>query len=160
MKMETEDRTAVYKSFIVLLNLSAWMVLITTVGLGAMHYNGCPIQPHIPIYLIIIGVCGLILLMLAYCMNTLSEGFWLQICLLCILCIVIFTVIWFLTGTVWVFSIYPPNYNSSAEGHYCQRTLYLFAFWFNILCFLSVLFLIPCCICYFVYECVRRAYSP
>ncbi|KAF4089176.1 hypothetical protein AMELA_G00063800 [Ameiurus melas] len=158
--METEERTAGHKSFIVLMNLIAWMVLITAVGLGAIHFNECPVQSYIPIYLIIIGGCGLILLMLAYWNNTLHEGFWKQICILCILCIVVFSIIWFLTGTVWVYSIYPPSFNSSAVRHYCQRSLYLFAFWFNILCFLCVLVLIPCCICYFLYECVRTAYCP
>ncbi|MCJ8731532.1 hypothetical protein PDJAM_G00200610 [Pangasius djambal] len=95
--METEERTSVCKSLIVLLNLIAWMLLITAVGLGAMHLSECPIQPYIPIYLIIIGGCGIILLMLAYWTNTLHEGFWCQICILSIICISVFSIAWFLT---------------------------------------------------------------
>ncbi|MCI4377386.1 hypothetical protein PGIGA_G00202990 [Pangasianodon gigas] len=157
--METEERTSVCKSLIVLLNLIAWMLLVTAVGLGAIHFSECPIQPYIPIYLIIIGGCGIILLMLAYWTNTLHEGFWCQICILSIICISVFSIAWFLTGTVWIYSIYPPNFNSTAVGHYCQRTLYLFAFWFNILGFLSVVFFVPCCICYVLYECIRTIYG-
>lgn len=68
------------------------------ISLGAIHFGECPTQPHIPLYLIIIGGCGLILLMLAYWNNTLCEGFWKQICMLCILCISAFSIVWFLTG--------------------------------------------------------------
>lgn len=66
--------------------------------LGANHFNECPIQPYIPIYLIIIGGCGLVLLMLVYWENTLHEGFWKQICIVLILCIIVFSLIWFITG--------------------------------------------------------------
>lgn len=33
-------------------------------------------------------------------------------------------------GDVWVFSVYQPNYDpSAADGFYCNKTLYTFAFW-------------------------------
>lgn len=33
-------------------------------------------------------------------------------------------------GAVWVFAIYQPNYDpSAADGLYCNKTLYTFAFW-------------------------------
>lgn len=34
------------------------------------------------------------------------------------------------TGSVWVFSVYQPNYDpAAADGLYCNKTLYTFAFW-------------------------------
>lgn len=34
------------------------------------------------------------------------------------------------TGNVWVFSVYQPNYDpTAADGLYCDKTLYTFAFW-------------------------------
>ncbi|KAG9274309.1 calpain-5-like isoform X1 [Astyanax mexicanus] len=34
------------------------------------------------------------------------------------------------TGSMWIYSIYPPNYNSTLPGEpYCNKTLYQFAFW-------------------------------
>ena len=33
-------------------------------------------------------------------------------------------------GDVWVFSVYQPNYDpTAADGLYCNKTLYTFAFW-------------------------------
>lgn len=33
-------------------------------------------------------------------------------------------------GDVWVFSIYQPNYDpAAADGRYCNKNLYTFAFW-------------------------------
>ena len=33
-------------------------------------------------------------------------------------------------GNMWVFSVYQPNYNAAAaDGLYCNKTLYTFAFW-------------------------------
>lgn len=35
-----------------------------------------------------------------------------------------------LAGDVWVFSVYQPNYDpAAADGLYCDKTLYTFAFW-------------------------------
>lgn len=35
-----------------------------------------------------------------------------------------------LAGDVWVFSVYQPNYDpTAADGLYCDKTLYTFAFW-------------------------------
>lgn len=34
------------------------------------------------------------------------------------------------TGNVWIFSVYQPNYDATAaDGLYCNKTLYTFAFW-------------------------------
>lgn len=35
---------------------------------------------------------------------------------------------WFIIGSVWVYELYEPNYDPS-QGLYCNRTLYLFAYW-------------------------------
>lgn len=33
-------------------------------------------------------------------------------------------------GDVWVFSVYQPNYDpAAADGRYCNKNLYTFAFW-------------------------------
>ncbi|XP_029931969.1 uncharacterized protein LOC115376493 isoform X3 [Myripristis murdjan] len=33
-------------------------------------------------------------------------------------------------GDVWIFSVYQPNYDpTAADGLYCNKTLYTFAFW-------------------------------
>ncbi|XP_015600520.1 uncharacterized protein LOC107270219 [Cephus cinctus] len=35
---------------------------------------------------------------------------------------------WFIIGSMWVYKEYQPNYDPS-QGKYCNKTLYLFAFW-------------------------------
>ncbi|KAL7875968.1 hypothetical protein AOLI_G00109310 [Acnodon oligacanthus] len=111
--MVAAERAGVYKSFIVMLNLIAWMVLMAAAGLGTIHFHECPVQPHIPTYLIVIGACGVISLILAYLKNTLHEGALSQLCTVSIFCILLFSICWMLTGAFWVYSIYPPNYDSS-----------------------------------------------
>ncbi|XP_053351308.1 uncharacterized protein LOC128520894 [Clarias gariepinus] len=184
--METEERAAVNKPFIVLLNLVAWIILITAVVLGAIHVNECPIHPHIPIYLIVIGVSGIILLMLAYWTNSLDNEVWKVRCLICILLMVIFNIIWFLrgkkwlenrtekcgenislnfscdsvhccTGSVLIYSIYPPNYNSAlVDVPYCNKTLYLFAFWTTTLMYILLAVVFMCGCCYLICLCVCK----
>lgn len=51
-----------------------------------------------------------------------------------------------LSGTYWIYSIYPPNYVPTSTGDHCHRTLYLFAFWINNLGFLCVFILSLLCL--------------
>lgn len=63
-----------------------------------MHLNDCPVQRKIPVFLIVMGVTGLVCLMLSYIRNTLEDG---GISLLCSMCsIVCYTFIfcWFIAG--------------------------------------------------------------
>lgn len=59
-------------------------------------------------------------------------------------------------GNVWIYSIYEPNYNKNTTGvdPYCDRTLYLFAFWTTTLIYilLGLIFLVGCCVllCFFL----------
>ncbi|RWS05939.1 uncharacterized protein B4U79_01304, partial [Dinothrombium tinctorium] len=36
---------------------------------------------------------------------------------------------WFIAGCVLVYRIYPPNYTDPSDPNYCNRTVYLYAFW-------------------------------
>ncbi|KAI4895740.1 hypothetical protein NFI96_024041 [Prochilodus magdalenae] len=136
------------------------MVLIAATGLGVIHFHECPIQPPIPTYLIVIGACGVISLMLAYLKNTLQEGASSQLFTVCIFCILLFSICWMVAGTFWVYSIYPPNYDSAIVERYCQRTLYLFALWFNNFVFVCVFMVFTWCMSYLLYRCVTVAFCP
>jgi len=48
-------------------------------------------------------------------------------------------------GSVWVYKEYEPNYDPS-RGKYCNRTLYLFAFWLITSVYI-VLGVITVCLC-------------
>ncbi|XP_042327967.1 transmembrane protein 272-like [Sceloporus undulatus] len=106
-----------------------WMVLpITGLVLGAVYLDQCPRQPLLPIYLIILGTLTVLQILL----GSLPCGagtVWQRILIfpLQITCFLFFFA-WFLAGSVWVYSIYPPDYEAVGSQSFCQRTLFLFAF--------------------------------
>uniref|UniRef100_A0A8C4GW78 Uncharacterized protein n=1 Tax=Dicentrarchus labrax TaxID=13489 RepID=A0A8C4GW78_DICLA len=100
---------------------------------GVVFISDCPRQPFIPIYLLMMGVNSL----LFWRFEKFNTSF----------CYLVFSVffIWFIVGNVLVYSIYEPNYNKNITqaNAYCDKTLYLFAFWMTNLTYvlLGVLFL-------------------
>ena len=59
----------------------------------------------------------------------------------------IFLFTWFICGNIWVYGKYQPDYTGHNRELYCNKTLYLFAFWLNT----SVYILIGtfcCCFCF------------
>lgn len=151
--MEGQQENGVAISIIVVTNFIWWMVMIAAIGLGIMHFYNCPVQPTIPIYLIVLGVSSLVALTLTYIQNSTKERSIRIVTASCCSLLHIFSFFWFIVGTTWVYAIYPPSY-SPADSSYCQRALYLFAFyittltWFIVfLMFLfgSVFLLLACC---------------
>ncbi|XP_078132434.1 transmembrane protein 272 isoform X1 [Sander vitreus] len=133
---------------------------IAQIAIGAVHLDDCPRQRYIPIYLIVVGVFGLVLAVLS-CLpcaqktedsapNPLS-----QVCTAWNSLTSSFLFGWFIAGNVWIYSIYEPNYNKNTTNvdPYCDRTLYLFAFWTTTLVYILLgLFLVGgccvlCCFC-------------
>ncbi|XP_038588615.1 transmembrane protein 272-like [Micropterus salmoides] len=123
------------------------VVILAQIIFGAVYFKDCPQQPNIPNFLL--GLALLQLLMIPYvtlpCESHAAQprehprGF--KACLLCLISLLILT--WVLAGGVWVFSVYQPNYDpTAADGLYCDKTLYTFAFWtivLEIMCFLVIL---------------------
>uniref|UniRef100_A0A3P9P213 Uncharacterized protein n=1 Tax=Poecilia reticulata TaxID=8081 RepID=A0A3P9P213_POERE len=115
-----------------------WLVCFVTSGClkqsGVVYFRDCPQQPNIPNYLLGLALVPLLMIpfMTLPCESYAAQsrerpkGF--KACLEGFIGLFIF--IWFLLGAVWVFSVYQPNYDpSAADGLYCNKTLYTFAFW-------------------------------
>ncbi|KAM9302148.1 transmembrane protein 272-like [Gastrophryne carolinensis] len=103
-------------SFIVWLGLSTAMIVM-----GALYKDQCPIQPYIPIFLLVTGASHLAVIAVLF-LKFVSE-----ICSMVLEGIIgIFSFAWFIVGSIWVFKVYPEY-----EGN-CNKELYLFAF--GILC--------------------------
>ncbi|XP_007551435.1 uncharacterized protein LOC103137571 isoform X1 [Poecilia formosa] len=112
-----------------------WTCLtVARVIFGVVYFRDCPQQPNIPNYLL--GLALIALLMIPFvtlpCESYAAQprehprGF--KACMAGF--VVLFIFVWFLLGAVWVFSVYQPNYDpSAADGLYCNKTLYTFAFW-------------------------------
>uniref|UniRef100_A0A665V7Q1 Uncharacterized protein n=1 Tax=Echeneis naucrates TaxID=173247 RepID=A0A665V7Q1_ECHNA len=99
-----------------------------------VYFMECPQQPNIPNYLL--GMALIPLLMIpfvtfpceSYAAQPQEHPRGRKACLQFLLGLFVFT--WILMGDVWVFSIYQPNYDpTAADGLYCNKTLYTFAFW-------------------------------
>ncbi|XP_074479866.1 transmembrane protein 272-like [Sebastes fasciatus] len=134
---------------------------IAQIAIGAVHLDDCPRQHYIPVYLIVVGIFGLMLGVLSClpCTKTPEDGTSSPISRLCTAwnsLITFFLFCWFIAGNVWIYSIYQPNYNKNTTNTdpYCDRTLYLFAFWTTTLVYILLgLFLVGgCCVlvCFFL----------
>uniref|UniRef100_A0A3B5L1F8 Si:dkey-19b23.12 n=1 Tax=Xiphophorus couchianus TaxID=32473 RepID=A0A3B5L1F8_9TELE len=129
---------------------SCVMIFIFLCPLGAVYLNECPVQEKIPIYLIVSGVFIIVLNLLS-CLPglKLSQYFYAHISFP------------FLTGNIWIYSIYQPEYNKNATdvSRYCNKTLYLFAFWNTTLVYILVILFVltGCCVlfCFFLGSCYR-----
>ncbi|KAG8234951.1 hypothetical protein J437_LFUL015519 [Ladona fulva] len=108
------------------------VIPVCMIVIGSMYFNDCPQGEYIPVYLVVGGGFGVFKQLLYISskvrprdeeqpeermrqsnMQTLINCFMLG---------------WFIIGSVWVFKEYEPSYDPSRED-YCNRTLYLFAFW-------------------------------
>ena len=97
---------------------------------GAKYEDDCPVESMIPIYLIVAGATGIV----ANCCNCgvkyteSGDGEEKQINPLQAV-VQLFLFAWFICGNVWIYKNYEPNYNDPTSPNYCDKTLYLFAFW-------------------------------
>uniref|UniRef100_A0A3B4HA65 Si:dkey-19b23.12 n=1 Tax=Pundamilia nyererei TaxID=303518 RepID=A0A3B4HA65_9CICH len=119
---------------------------------GGIYLHECPRQHYIPIYLIVLGVFSVfsVLLSCLPCSKEPEEGTsnplntiykaWTSLTILLFIC-------WVIAGDVWIYSIYQPNYdkNTTDVSSYCNKTLYLFAFWINTFANISFGFIFLCC---------------
>lgn len=128
---------------------------IANIAIGAVYLHDCPRQPFIPIYLIVMGVFGMVLTLLS-CLPCASQNrdeppnplsrvcvFWNSLTSTFLFC-------WFIAGNVWIYSVYRPDFqkNSLNPEMYCNKTLYLYAFWTTTLIYIlfAVFLLGGCCI--------------
>ncbi|XP_032870587.1 transmembrane protein 272-like isoform X2 [Amblyraja radiata] len=109
------------------------LLAIASITIGTIYLDSCTIQYLIPIYLIVSGCFTLffVMLSLASCSSN-DEDSRESACksdLVLKGVVSIFSVIWFICGNVWIYTIYPPDYNNNTSFSYCDKTVYLFAFW-------------------------------
>lgn len=115
-------------------NLLFFLISLT----GAKYKDDCPVEPFIPIYLIVGGSFGMLKTIIVLCQRartheddidmdedqSMSTKF-----IDGVLNLFLFT--WFIAGNIWVYSKYRPNPSPPPSDplNYCNPTLYLFAFW-------------------------------
>ncbi|KAF3707359.1 hypothetical protein EXN66_Car000532 [Channa argus] len=141
-------------STIVVINIIWCMTMIAAIGIGATHLNRCPVQFYIPIYLIVMGASSLLSLSLTYTNNTWKEGAVYVLSTVFVSLLHLFSFCWFIAGTSWVYSVYPPNYLPE-EDRYCHKTTYLFAFIVTTVTWALVVLTFFCGGCFALLTCCR-----
>ncbi|KAK4881131.1 hypothetical protein RN001_004450 [Aquatica leii] len=106
-------------SLVVFLCLNIAMLVV-----GILRKDDCPIQNKIPLYLLVAGAVGLMSKILPF----INRKF--DFCCVDVLVslLYLFEFVWIILGSVWIYSIYPPNFDPSA-GEFCNKTVYLLSFW-------------------------------
>ncbi|XP_034933650.1 transmembrane protein 272-like [Chelonus insularis] len=119
--------------------------------IGGMYLYDCPQGEYIPVYLLVAGGFAIFKQLLYLSARVRQwpddrdeERIRQSPTLTLINC---FMLGWFIIGSMWVYKEYEPNYDPSL-GKYCNKTLYLFAFWLITLVyiFLGILTVGLCCI--------------
>lgn len=108
------------------------VIPICMIVMGSIYLHECPQGEYIPVYLLVGGIFGILkqLLHLSSRVRQTEEERQdesvkqspTQHLLNC------FMAGWFIIGSVWVYKEYEPNYDPIV-GKYCNKNLYLFAFW-------------------------------
>ena len=58
-----------------------------------------------------------------------------------------FLIVWFLAGCIVVYRIYEPDYDNPASANYCNRLVYLYAFWLMTSAFIVMAIILSCLCC-------------
>lgn len=136
------------QTFIATIGCTATLVLllalpVSMVFIGAKYKNDCPVEPFIPIYLIVGGTFGMLKTVISLCQRavkneletdqsendpderqSMTSKFFDGV-------LNLFLFIWFVAGNIWVYSKYKPHFIPPSHDpfNYCHPFLYLFAFW-------------------------------
>ncbi|CAF0723475.1 unnamed protein product [Rotaria sp. Silwood1] len=151
-----------FKSAIPLVTVVIMIIPLLQLIIGWHYANKCPFNWHIPHYLVVSGVIGLILITLNAVLDFLAShaksmlddatvrashcGACCGMCglLIVISGLIIFLVGWSIAGCIWVFRAWNKiQYENPDRYDYCHPTLYRFAYW---LFFLSITYILfSCC---------------
>ncbi|KAK9972166.1 hypothetical protein ABG768_025492 [Culter alburnus] len=162
--MDNSKPSPFLTSLFVILPIVVLGVLVAAIGIGAYFLRECPVQPYIPVYLIVFGVFVLLVLVVSFLglfRGSLAKDTYelLALSMLFIsisIILYLFVVCWFITGSVWIYSMHPPSYDPRNQQNYCNKTLYLFAFWLNTVCYGCLAVLLLCSGCLVLYICVQN----
>ncbi|KAG8181408.1 hypothetical protein JTE90_023571 [Oedothorax gibbosus] len=115
-------------------------VSIAMVVIGSLYLDECPVQPYIPIYLVVGGSFGIFYNFISSCCQSDKRSCFDDIMSL-------FLFVWFILGCVWVYSVKHVEFYVTTDPDYCHKTCYNFAFWLLNVTFilLGALLGLACC---------------
>ncbi|CAF0842795.1 unnamed protein product [Adineta steineri] len=126
---------------------------LITLGIGGANQSSCPMEPRIPMYLIVLGSINLISICFSIvaCIihhrekdKTIIGFYYVHCTAILIIILQLFNFIWVIIGSIWTFRIYMNvQYTESDQVNYCQGNVYQFTI-ISII-FQYVLPLVFCC---------------
>jgi len=136
------------KIFAVVMNFIQFVPIV----IGAIFIKDCPVEPMIPIWLIVNGamtfISGILELFVVFKGEQHTKIAGLS------RLIHVFLPIWFIVGCVYVYRNYEPDYIAPVGGiiagetyEYCHQTVYLTAFWSITIYFILAAVALFCCCC-------------
>jgi len=114
------------------------ILTLIILGMGASNQSSCPIQPRIPIYLIVYGsinlisICFSISACIIHSRKKIKKNmigfFYVHSAAVIIILLQLFNFIWLIIGSIWVFSIFNNvQYTQTDQSNtYCQSNIYQF----------------------------------
>ena len=143
-------------------NIITWNVQLYS---GSQHLNECPIEPFIPLFLIIFGAVSIVLIVIEIYNQsqkrvqgdkykrgqgkTIVEG---------VLCIIL--LVWFLAGIIWVYLTYPVDNMDTSSDLYCDKKVYLFAVGLLVAGMIFACLILVYCSCSYCITCLRQSKCP
>ena len=136
----------------------AAIVPFIAIVVGILKFDQCPVSKLIPVYLIAIGILGMISAFLNMGKQV-TDDEKKQKCLSCLQCPVSF--IWigfFIAGNIWVFSVFSKVdtnhkiYGGTLNSNYCDPWVYWLAFALISVVYISIIIgiLLCCVLCCFI----------
>lgn len=128
-------------------------VPIAAIVIGGLYLHDCPKQKYIPIYLIVFGAFSIVKALSSLvdnCRARNNDGEQEEnkpkgSCDVIIGC---FLSVWFMPGSVWVYTTYKHFSTDESSDEYCQPTLFYFSFWLIIGQYIVIgLLSLLCCLC-------------
>ncbi|CAL4099256.1 unnamed protein product [Meganyctiphanes norvegica] len=114
------------KIFLMVASTIVLAIFLCMIVIASFKWSDCIVQPFIPIWLIVSSITGIFTVVhTSYFMldkSSVCHGYLMTIQ-------IIFHIAWFVTGCIWVFAIYLPNFDDLTNDNYCDYTLYMFTFW-------------------------------
>ncbi|CAB3366596.1 Hypothetical predicted protein [Cloeon dipterum] len=118
----------------------AVVVPFAMVVVGTLYYHDCPVEPKIPLFLVVGGAITLINNFPLDRADPNNEVTAPQRKSSLRAFLTLFSFTWFVLGSFWVYKQYKPSFNP--ENHdFCHPTVYMLAFWVLTLSYLILLFL-------------------
>jgi hypothetical protein len=125
---------------------------LITLTVGATNLLACPIEPRIPIYLVVLGSINLVSVCLTIVASFLHIKekddniigfFYVTLSAIIIIIFQLFNFIWLILGTVWLFSVFSQvEYTDMNNPNYCQQKIYQYT-----LASIILQYIIPILIC-------------